>query len=74
MRTTNLNELNFWLLKKGPLAKEDLAHEARIKFFTLDKIVRGVREASELEQRAICEATGLARDTLFPFTSGEQVS
>ena len=66
MRNVNLDALKFWLLKQGPLAKEDLCHMARIKFFTLDKIVRGVRMPTELEQKAICEATGLQRDELFP--------
>jgi hypothetical protein len=74
MRTTNLNHLNFWLSQNGPLAKEDLAHEARIKFFTLDKIIRGVRMASELEQTAICRATGLKRDDLFPIANREKAS
>jgi hypothetical protein len=74
MRTTNLNQLAHWLLENGPLAKEDLAHKARIKFFTLDKIIRGVRSASELEQTAICKATGLKRDDLFPVTSKEKAS
>jgi len=74
MRTTNLNELTLWLLNNGPLAKEDLAHKARIKFFTLDKIIRGVRNASELEQTAICKATGLKRDCLFPTENKEKAS
>jgi len=70
MRTTNLEQLNFWLSQNGQLAKEDLAHKSRIKFFTLDKIIRGVRPASELEQAAICNATGIERDDLFPVTQG----
>lgn len=72
MRTINLEQLHFWLSQNGPLAKEDLAYKARIKFFTLDKIVRGVRMASELEQTAICKATGLKRDELFPITKSEK--
>jgi hypothetical protein len=74
MRTTNLDQLNFWLSQNGQLAKEDLAHMTRIKFFTLDKIIRGVRIASELEQTAICKATGLKRDDLFPVSSREKAS
>lgn len=66
MRNVNLDTFKFWLLNNGPLAKEDLCHKARIKFFTLDKIVRGARMPSELEQMAICQATGLSRDELFP--------
>jgi CO dehydrogenase/acetyl-CoA synthase epsilon subunit len=66
MRTTNLEHLNFWLSQNGQLAKEDLSHMTRIKFFTLDKIIRGVRNASDIEQVAICKATGLKRDDLFP--------
>lgn len=74
MRTTNLDQLNYWLSQNGQLAKEDLAHKARIKFFTLDKIIRGVRMATELEQTAICKATGLKRDDLFPTANREKAS
>jgi len=72
MRTTNLDQLNYWLSQNGQLAKEDLAYKARIKFFTLDKIIRGVRMASELEQTAICKATGFKRDELFPASKQEK--
>jgi hypothetical protein len=72
MRTINLETLKAWLVINGPLAKEDLCHKARIKFFTLDKIVRGTRMASELEQIAICRATGLSRDELFPISKQEK--
>lgn len=72
MRNVNLDLLKFWLVNNGPLAKEDLCHKARIKFFTLDKIVRGVRMPTELEQIAICKATGLERDELFPIAKSEK--
>lgn len=72
MRATNLDQLSYWLSQNGQLAKEDLAHKARIKFFTLDKIIRGVRMASELEQTAICKATGLKRDQLFPVAQNKE--
>lgn len=72
MRNVNLETLHFWLVNNGPLAKEDLCHKARIKFFTLDKIVRGVRMATELEQMAICSATGLKRDELFPVSEAKK--
>lgn len=74
MRTTNFDQLNYWLAQNGQLAKEDLAHKARIKFFTLDRIIRGVRMATELEQTAICLATGLERDDLFPTVNKEKAS
>ena len=74
MRNINLDALRFWLLNNGPLAKEDLCHGARIKFFTMDKIVKGLRMPSELEQKAICEATGLERDDLFPITKQEKIA
>lgn len=66
MRYINLDALKIWLINNGPLAKEDLCHMARIKFFTLDKIARGVRMPTELEQIALCQATGLDRNDLFP--------
>lgn len=74
MRTTNLDQINFWLSQNGQLAKEDLAHKARIKFFTLDKIIRGVRVASELEQNAIATAMGISRDELFPVVENKKES
>lgn len=74
MRNVNLDLLKFWLVNNGPLAKEDLCHMARIKFFTLDKIVRGVRMPTELEQTAICKATGLKRDDLFPVSKQEKIA
>jgi hypothetical protein len=74
MRNVNLDTLKFWLVSNGPLAKEDLCHKARIKFFTMDKIVRGMRMPTELEQRAICEATGIPRDQLFPVVENKKQS
>lgn len=72
MRTTNHALLNAWLAKQGSLALEDLASEARIKFFTLRKIVKGEKKPSELEQRAICQATGLSAEALFPLVDAEE--
>lgn len=72
MRNVNLDVLKFWLIENGPLAKEDLCHKARIKFFTMDKIVKGVRMPTELEQIAICQATGLKRDELFPVSEAKK--
>jgi hypothetical protein len=75
MRNINLALLHEWLTINGPLAKEDLCHMARIKFFTMDKIVKGLRMPTELEQTAICKATGINRETLFPTVeSRKQVS
>jgi hypothetical protein len=74
MRTIDLDKLRYWLAANGPLAKEDLASKARIKFFTLDKIVKGLRMPTELEQRALCEATGILRDDLFPTANREKAS
>jgi hypothetical protein len=66
MRKLNLNILSKWLSDNGPLAKEDLCHLARIRFYTLDKILREERKVSELEQIALCNATGFSKDELFP--------
>jgi hypothetical protein len=74
MRSVNLSLFNSWLTSRGPLAKEFLAAEAKIKFFTLDKIVRGVRMATELEQDSICRVTEMDRDALFPLATGQEKS
>jgi hypothetical protein len=66
MRKTDLALLNSWLAKNGPLAKEDLCHLARIKYFTIDKTLRGLRTPTELEQLSISRATGIDREKLFP--------
>lgn len=72
MRHLNTQLIEAWLRKQGPLAKEDLASGARIKFFTLDRILKGVKNASELEQSAICQVTGLSKDNLFPTVESEE--
>lgn len=74
MRTLNHMLLNEWLRINGELAKEDLASKARIKFHTVKRIVTGEKMPSELEQTAICQATGLSRDDLFPTANREKAS
>jgi hypothetical protein len=69
MRTINLDELKLWLIQNGSLAKEDLASSSRIKFYTIGRIIDGKRMPNDLEQNAICKATGLKRDHLFPLAS-----
>jgi hypothetical protein len=72
MRTINLNALNFWVATNGPLAKEHLASKACIKFHSLKRILEGTRMPTELEQTAICQATGLDKDTLFPVVENKK--
>lgn len=72
MRTTNLPLLADWLTKNGAMALVDLSHKTRIQFFTLRKISKGQRKANELEQAAICKATGLDMNALFPRVQSEE--
>ncbi len=72
MRKINHTLLNEWLQVNGELAKEDLASLARIKFHTVKRIIAGEKMPSELEQTAICKATGLKRDELFPASKQEK--
>lgn len=74
MRTINLDNLKLWLLQNGPLAKEDLASKSRIKFYTLGRIIDGKKMPNELEQTAICRATGLTKDELFPAVESKKQS
>jgi hypothetical protein len=66
MRSFNKQLMDEWLAINGELAREDLASKARIKFHTVKRIVAGERKPTELEQTAICKATGLDREALFP--------
>jgi hypothetical protein len=74
MRKLNTELLRQWLVINGPLSKEDLAARARIKFFTLERILRGARFATEIEQVAISRVTEIDRDELFPVRKQEAVS
>ena len=75
MRTMNKKLLNEWITIQGELALEDLASKSRIKFHTVRRIVGGEKMPSELEQTAICKATGFERDDLFPIVQiGKQAS
>ena len=72
MRTVNTQLLNEWLAINGELAREDLASKARIKFHILKRIIAGERMPKELEQMALCKATGYDRDELFPVSKQEK--
>lgn len=72
MRRINHHLLNEWLVVNGELSREDLASKARIKFHTVKRIIAGEKMPSELEQTAICQATGLKRDELFPVSKQEK--
>jgi transcriptional regulator with XRE-family HTH domain len=74
MRTINLDKLKYWLVQNGALAKEDLASKSRIKFYTIGRIIDGKRMPTELEQTAICKATGLTKDELFPTVESKEKS
>lgn len=74
MRTINFTELNNWIAMNGSLAKEDLASRSRIGFHTINRILRGERMPNELQQRAICKATGLKMDELFPVVENKKES
>lgn len=66
--------MNEWLAINGELAREDLASKARIKFHTVKRICAGERMATELEQTAICRATGLGMNELFPVVENKKES
>ena len=66
MRKLNAHKLNEWLAINGELSREDLASKSRIKFHILKRIIDGKRMPRELEQIALCQATGLTKDELFP--------
>lgn len=66
--------MNEWLTVNGELSREDLASKARIKFHTVKRIIEGLRMPTELEQTAICRATGLDRDALFPTVESKKES
>lgn len=72
MRTLNLKLLNDWLEENGPRSKELLAAKAEISSFSVGRILKGEKRPTGPEQIAICLATGIKRDELFPATKQEK--
>lgn len=65
-----MRKLNKALLAKH--TREELAVNSGIGFWTLDRIFRGVREATKTERIALCQVTGFDMDVLFPVVEDEE--
>lgn len=68
MRDFDKSQLDFWASKFETVAAATTELSARtgIGFFTVRRIFQGKRTPKRSEQTAICEATGLKKDDLFP--------
>lgn len=66
MRKLNANKLKEYLVIQGKLSKETLAVETGISFFKLERMLLGKRDATKPEMMALCSATGMKIDDLFP--------
>jgi hypothetical protein len=67
MRTFNAQLLKNYLAVNGNLAKETLAVKSKISFVKIERLLRGVKIATDLEMDSLCRVTGYKLDDLFPF-------
>lgn len=66
MRKLNVVKLKEYLVIRGKLSKETLAVETGISFYKIERMLLGMRDATKPEILALCSATGLTADQLFP--------
>jgi DNA-binding Xre family transcriptional regulator len=66
MRKLNAPKLKEYLAIQGKLSKETLAVETGISFFKLERMINGKREATKPEMMALCKATEMDEEDLFP--------
>jgi hypothetical protein len=66
MRTLDTQLLKNYLSIHGKLAKETLAVQSKISFVKIERLLRGVKIATELEMDSLCRVTGYKKDELFP--------
>jgi hypothetical protein len=70
IRRTDLDRLNRWLTKRGAEGMTALL-ESGLSIHTIAKITQGSYQSSprKLTRAALCTATGLSEDELFPIVS-----
>jgi hypothetical protein len=66
MRKLNISKLRQYLEGQGKMAIENLSVETGISFFKLSRMLRNERSASKPEMIALCLATNLDINELFP--------
>lgn len=76
MRKLDKDQLKLWALtyKNQTSAIAFLETKTGIGFYALRLVFQGKREPKISEQTAICEATGLDKDTLFPVVENKKES
>lgn len=74
MRKLDRDQLQLWIATNGVLAKENLSALSGIGFYTLRRILQNRREPKMCEQLALCHATGLKLDELFPVVENKKES
>ena len=73
MRQINAKRLQAWLERRGDGALGELEKLSGLSIHTLYKMAAGGYHSSpsRLTRRALCEATGLLEDDLFPQVRGK---
>lgn len=67
-RRVDEHRLNEWMAKKGPSGLTVLVEETRLSIHTLYRMSAGIykNEPSPATRKAMCDATGMSEDELFP--------
>lgn len=73
MRQVNAKRLRDWLEAQGDGAKVDLHKKSKVSLGWIEKAVSGRYRFSvrEITRAALCEATGLTEEELFPKVSSK---
>jgi hypothetical protein len=71
MRHIDGSKLRAWLEENGEDAKVNLHLKARVSIAWIDKVIAGRYNSAprQITQMAICQATGLKREVLFPLAA-----
>lgn len=74
MRNLNKQLLSSYVTIKGKLGREILAVESKMPFVLIDRTLKGLRTATDLEMDSLCRATGYSLDELFPLVNDKEES
>lgn len=74
MRTLDAQLLKNYLAVQGSLAKETLAVQSKISFVKIERLLRGVKVATDLEMDSLCRVTCISKDDLFPTVESKKES
>ena len=74
IRTTNGQRLKKWLNENGDQSKKDLHLKSGCSVTWIEKVTAGRYKSSPrpMTRRALCQATGIAEDELFPLVGANE--